>query len=265
MALVYTLEKEAKGTVSHLKTEPMKIKVENSRIKTEVYLPSKKSDGNEEKKLIGFGEYDSDDDEGWITEENVEEYTKGLKGIEEEKDDNADNESDVLVSCMTTDFAMQNVLLQMGLHLTSVDGVAIKSLKQWILRCFSCYKLCTNMEKIFCPECGNNTLQRVQCTVDKDGNIVVNKSRRKINKRGTIYSIPLPKGGRKSKHLILSEDHIPKHMQTKKKNKSTLNDDVLFGPQTKNKTIVVGYGRKNPNEPRKRIGKKNKSRRIMGT
>lgn len=36
--------------------------------------------------------------------------------------------------CVTTDFAMQNVLVQMGLPLLSVNGMTITSIKQWVLR-----------------------------------------------------------------------------------------------------------------------------------
>ena len=39
------------------------------------------------------------------------------------------------VGCVTVDFAMQNVLMQMGLGLYSIRGVAIRKLKQWVLRC----------------------------------------------------------------------------------------------------------------------------------
>jgi len=36
------------------------------------------------------------------------------------------DEEDINVACLTTDFAMQNVLLQMNLNLLSVDGISIK-------------------------------------------------------------------------------------------------------------------------------------------
>jgi RNA-binding protein NOB1 len=44
------------------------------------------------------------------------------------------------VGCMTADFAKQNVLLQMGLDLVSVDGKRIEKLKTWVLRCHACFK-----------------------------------------------------------------------------------------------------------------------------
>ena len=41
---------------------------------------------------------------------------------------------------MTADFAMQNVLLQMGLGLVGVEGKRIERVKSWVLRCHACFK-----------------------------------------------------------------------------------------------------------------------------
>ena len=45
------------------------------------------------------------------------------------------------VACMTTDFSMQNVLMQLGLKVLSVDGLLVKSVKQFVLRCMACYQV----------------------------------------------------------------------------------------------------------------------------
>jgi len=43
-------------------------------------------------------------------------------------------------ACMTGDFAIQNVALQMGLNLVSVEGSErIKNVKTWVLRCHGCF------------------------------------------------------------------------------------------------------------------------------
>lgn len=44
----------------------------------------------------------------------------------------------------------------------------------------SCYRLIHDMEKIFCPKCGNKTLHRVHVTVDRDGNTNVHLDQRKL-------------------------------------------------------------------------------------
>ena len=47
----------------------------------------------------------------------------------------------VKTACMTTDFSMQNVMMQMGLSVVSVDGMLIRAAKQWVLRCMACFKV----------------------------------------------------------------------------------------------------------------------------
>lgn len=44
------------------------------------------------------------------------------------------------MGCMTADYAMQNVLLHMGLNLVGLEGKNITSVKTWVLRCHACYK-----------------------------------------------------------------------------------------------------------------------------
>jgi len=44
---------------------------------------------------------------------------------------------------MTGDYAMQNVALQMGMNLVDMDGVGVKNVKTWVLRCHGCFKCVT--------------------------------------------------------------------------------------------------------------------------
>jgi RNA-binding protein NOB1 len=217
--------------------------------------------GDEHGELVGFGYFDSDDDEdGWIGTENIKEYTKAYQGREEGA---LETDKDVRVSCLTSDFAMQNVLLQLGLHLTSSNGVTIKRLQQWILRCFACFRLCRDMTKLFCPTCGNNTLQRVQCSVGADGQVTLSNVRPITSTRGTIYGIPKPKGGHKAKNLILSPNAIPGHAHRQSSAESYRDLDGGFASSRSaahHQSVVIGYGRKNPNESKSRSGKRKKRR-----
>ena len=43
------------------------------------------------------------------------------------------------VACVTADFAMQNVLLQMGLRLVAPTGARVRELRRWGLRCSACF------------------------------------------------------------------------------------------------------------------------------
>lgn len=52
---------------------------------------------------------------------------------------------DVWVGCVTTDLAMQNVLLQMGLHVLAENGVLILEARSYILHCHGCFKTMLDM------------------------------------------------------------------------------------------------------------------------
>jgi RNA-binding protein NOB1 len=115
----------------------------------------------------------------------------------------ASNQGKMTVACMTGDYAVQNVLLQMGLSLVGIQGQKIKQVKSWVLRCHACFKICKDSEKKFCPQCGNPTLLRTSVTStapdssSKGGGLQVHlKKNFQYKNRGSIYSLPLPKQGR---------------------------------------------------------------------
>ena len=102
-------------------------------------------------------------------------------------------------ACATTDFAMQNVLLQMNLIVLSVDdGMRIRRLKSWVLRCGACFKIHSSpedqgfmdgrMKRLFCSQCGSDLLQRIAASVDgKTGRF---KLHFRNADRGNIYCRP---------------------------------------------------------------------------
>lgn len=57
---------------------------------------------------------------------------------------------------------------------------------------------------MFCPRCGNSTMERVQLSVGPDGAEQYGV-RKRHNLRGTKFPLPKPKGGRRQ-DLILRED-----------------------------------------------------------
>ncbi|CAG8439831.1 11424_t:CDS:2 [Cetraspora pellucida] len=198
---------------------------------------------------------DDDDEEGWITPDNIMKYQEKEQILEmkTKKDEN------IKVACITTDYSMQNVLLQMGLNLVSVKGARIKKVKSWILRCHACFKITTNMEKQFCPSCGNATLIRTSASTDINGKVTYYlKKNFQYNLRGTKYSIPNPKGGRHANNLILREDQ--KEYQNALKSHRKQKEVDIFDPDYVPKLLIgsdfstshgapmIGYGRRNPNE-----------------
>ena len=87
-----------------------------------------------------------DDGEGWLGTDEVS-RGKAAFGLNSGAGSSSQASSDgssgpnpsARCACATTDFAMQNVLLQLGLPLLSVDGVAITRTKSWVTRCSACF------------------------------------------------------------------------------------------------------------------------------
>ncbi|OII74023.1 uncharacterized protein cubi_02825 [Cryptosporidium ubiquitum] len=136
---------------------------------------------------------------GWITKSNITSVMGGLS---------SGTQSNFVVACMTTDYSMQNVLLQMGLNLIEIHGLSVKTIKRWGLLCCGCYTYERDTSRKFCGKCGNATLDRVPIKVSSDGTIELDCYRKKVNLRGTIYSIPKPKRGVKNQEIILAEDQL---------------------------------------------------------
>lgn len=87
---------------------------------------------------------DEDDEETggeWITPENITKHkNRSLGLVTDESVAAAQKKKRMTVACMTGDFAVQNVLLQMGMNLVSTDGTRIERVKSWVLRCHACFK-----------------------------------------------------------------------------------------------------------------------------
>ncbi|KAF9291069.1 Nin1 binding protein [Linnemannia elongata] len=203
---------------------------------------------------------DDDDDGEWITPENVKKFKRHgtLKPKKKVRKTLL-----MQVACTTADYAMQNVLLQMGLNLLSIDGLRISKVKNWVLRCHACTKVTQDMEKKFCPSCGNATLMRTSTSTDQNGNVKYYLKKNMVyNLRGTKYSIPTPKGGRKNNDLILREDQreFELSMKFQRRQKKIDAFDPDYVPRLLEGQIdvrnpfgapVIGYGKRNPNAVKK--------------
>jgi len=137
------------------------------------------------------------------------------------------------VCCITADFPMQNVLLQMGLRLSAPDGLRISSVSRWVLRCSACYQVTKEVGRLFCPRCGNAALDKVRVVVGPNGAEQYGVRKKHIL-RGTKYSIPKPRGGR-SRDVILREDQLltKKHLMRAQKAADRAAQDQLdpFAPE----------------------------------
>ncbi|KAG8739231.1 Nin1 binding protein [Ceratobasidium sp. 414] len=240
---------------------------------------------------------DDDGDGEWITPDNAATHKsralqmlpsdgskRGAKKVENAPPAKLD------VACMTVDYAMQNVLLQMGLNLVGAEGRRISTVKSWVLRCHACFKICKDNTKKFCPSCGNATLLRTSVTTSAPGvdgsepAVQVHlKKNFQYKNRGTRYSIPLPKpgaakGGAGSTNIILREDQVEfqkgLHQESVRQRKEDKRveralaagkgtgmswDDpdwvpeILMGTRRPTGGLpAIGHGRKNPNEARRK-------------
>jgi len=187
---------------------------------------------------------DTSDAEGWITPSNLKKH--------QVRDANAEivpvNENRAMqVATITTDYAMQNVLLQMGLNLLSASIQQVRHIRTYILRCYACFEKVKDMTKQFCPRCGKPTLTRVSCSTNAKGDFRIHlKKNMQWNHRGDRFSIPKPtagtasgkfgtgKGGGKGgwgQELILAEDQkeYVRAMQgeSRRKEKNLMDEDYL--------------------------------------
>lgn len=246
----------------------------------------------------GQDDFVEDDGEGWITTKSDITTMKASGALDPNNNTNnlahdakkiTGPPAEQRTACATTDFAMQNVLLQMNLPLLSVDGMKIRKLKNWVTRCGACYKIYTSSEyriggygsrRLFCSHCGSDMMQRIACSVDgKTGRLRLHLSKKhKHNLRGTKFSLPKPgTGNRFQGDLLLREDQLlmgawslKARMRSGGKAKeaaeSIFGNDIAsnVGCQVQSMScddIRVGFGRRNPNaaKGRERRGKKKKS------
>lgn len=252
IAITFQLEKRFNG-LKYIHSEPRDIAIK--AIETKKQIKTKKTDDESQKMDIDVMETPDDeqmsdleeasasgedDDEGWITPDNIAEVYKkmGLSQTNEAPDETPKDR--IRVACMTSDFSIQNCMMQMGLLVVSPkDGLMIKEAKKVALRCHACYKVLYDASKAkgdFCPHCGNlDTLKRVNYSIDKDGNkhIYINY-KRDIRVKGNNKSLPLPRGGKHSKDPILAPDQpIPKERDPKLailEKKMVSADNVLSDP-----------------------------------
>lgn len=206
---------------------------------------------------------EEDDDDGWITPSNLKKH--------QAKDQLASPEQPVQrvlkVALLTSDYAMQNVLLRINLNLVSSGLARITRVKTWVLRCHGCFQITRDTSKQFCPRCGQATLTRVSCSTDQAGNFTIYlKKNFQWNNRGNVYSVPKPvhgsangkargPGGGKNgwgRDLIFAEDQKEYERkateQRRTKQRDLMDEDYLPGILSGNRQsgpgkIKVGAGR----------------------
>jgi len=296
MALAYEtikniglIEKLNKKPLSYTVISPEKLQEEINKKKKE-----KEDDKINENKIINLNEDDDEDD--WITPENL--YTKldemngvheiknkkkkeddkinaindniemNIEDNKEEKDkDNKNDEINVFVN--TADFTLQNVCMKMGIPILGVDGLRIRNIKNYILKCTVCYKFIFEIDKKFCPYCGYPYLMKIGYNIFANGEIKINDRKPEPRKRGQIFDLPAPSTKKNGTVYILTEDQIPKKGFNKKDvdiNKILENYESFKELPKHDSNIQInsskqykwGFPKKNPNIAKKYYNKKKK-------
>jgi RNA-binding protein NOB1 len=201
------------------------------------------------------------DDDGWITPSNIKKHQ-----AQDVSADTTQETRHMKVACASHDFALQNVLLQIGLNLVSGNGSRIRQVKTYVLRCHACFHITRKMTLRFCPSCGGATLMRTSTSVDASGKRQIHLKRNmQWNNRGTVYAIPAQQHGTANmkgrENLILRADQreVEKIEKANRYRKTVdlLDDDYLPGivsgrRETGMHGMKVGHGKRNINSNRKR-------------
>ncbi|XP_053696580.1 RNA-binding protein NOB1 [Sabethes cyaneus] len=212
------------GILNQLSLEQTQLSTENDTSKEEE--SSEEEEYDEDEDDTNVEDQDDDDDEGWITPSNIKDVKRdfGTDFLEE-------NPSPV--ACMTTDFAMQNILKQIGLHVAALDGRVIKHTRTYILRCYACFKTTSDSTKVFCPKCGNRTLKKVAVSLDENGKQIIHiNARRPLTARHKNRPVAGFQGGKHSANPLLFEDQpLPQQRISSKARAKTnaLGDDYTAG------------------------------------
>jgi RNA-binding protein NOB1 len=169
-----------KGCESLLRNSPIEYRIKEKAI---AQKPEPEAQPEQESESA----VDQEDEGEWIGMENIEQKLNLKVKTDNEISDN------MPVSLTTADFTVQNVALKMGIPVISIDGLRIKKIKNYILKCISCDTLNWDTTKVFCEHCGYNTLMKIGYSVDAEGHVTVYDKKADVRVRGTkviyIYSV----------------------------------------------------------------------------
>jgi len=201
----------------------------------------------------------SDEDEGWITPGNIKQI-RNLNLTEEQIQE--DETGELAAACATCDFSMQNVLLKLGIPVIARDGMRVREVRSWALRCASCTTIDHDMSKVFCRSCGHRNLKRVPYTVNaatgkKEYFLSKKKNPKCLNLRGTVYNVKAPKGGKHCTDVIVCEGqrvHYDKLSKKAMKRQNMLNGEIADADNPFSMHDVSSRGFHKGNHRSKRYG-----------
>lgn len=183
---------------------------------------------------------------GWVAGEAAEEGWLGAAAGSLA----AEAQPSLGVNFLSSDFAAQNVCLQMGIAVLALDGQRVARLRGYQLACDSCQRTTKQTRARFCPHCGHATLARLACEYGADGSTTFFRKRnRRVNLRGARYPLPQPRGGRHADLVLCADDLAKPQVRALARQQRRANPWGVELPALGAETdrVPVGYGRRNPN------------------
>jgi RNA-binding protein NOB1 len=284
LALAYEINSTELSNIDLMRAEPIEFKIikrENKNKKENIkeydedgfeIVNSNKVEDEEDNEL-DFETVWGQDDSEWINSNNLENKLSKFKSYEQ-----TSTKSVVGNFVVSDDFTIQNVCLKMGINIISVNGMIVKGVKNYLLKCYSCNTFNYDTNVLFCKECGYNTLMKIGYKVNEKGEgVIYDKDAEKRN-RGVQFDLPKPTVGKKATVYVLAEDQLPNYVNNNKKKEIDIEGnldkilenydqykDLLKIKQDKrqldgqsSKNFIWGYPKQNPNQPNKYYGKKTK-------
>jgi RNA-binding protein NOB1 len=102
-----------------------------------------------------------------------------------------EEENKINVYLTTADFTVQNVALKIGIPVQSIDGMRIRKIKNYLLKCYACETFNWDTTKLFCEHCGYSTLMKIGYSVNSEGKVTVNDKKADARLRGTQVNLLL--------------------------------------------------------------------------
>lgn len=204
---------------------------------------------------------EEDDEEGWITPENID-STINIQMKITTSQPNKESVAITNVFLHTGDFTVQNVCLKMGIPAIGVNSLQIRSIKNYIFKCTTCGTFVFDTTKKFCDYCGYPDLMKVGYSINDNGEIQIQDKKADIRKRGCQFDLPKPSLNKKGVVYVLAEDQLPKqrthNMNIEKilENYSQMKEipklDSDFQQNNTSKKYIWGYPKNNPNKAKKK-------------
>jgi RNA-binding protein NOB1 len=284
IALAYEVNSNELNNIDLMRLEPIEYKIEKKEYKSKknhekkydeegFEIVQKNKIEEDEDNNMDFETVWGQDDSEWINSNNLENKLSKFKSYEQTS--TKKTEGTFVVS---DDFTIQNVCLKMRINIISVNGMIVKGVKNYLLKCYSCNQFNYDTSILFCKNCGYNTLMKIGYTINEKGEGIIYDKDADKRSRGVQFDLPKPTIGKKATVYVLAEDQLPNYVNNSKKKDIDIESNldkilenydqyknllkikqdgrILDGQSSKN--FIWGYPKQNPNQPNKYYGKKTK-------